>query len=220
MLIKPGGPGEASEVRPKSAGWRGMGKHMEKVLVVFAFKAWVWGQFAPTLPFIFLTPGSWKPLGVHPECGVANSKICHCLIHHHQWGGGGNPSRRALKLDLGSRVLQMLLLFSLSFFIFYYSILFFGTCGHMCHTVCGILAPQRQIQPATPALGVWGLNPWMKLKAPSCMADRNIDWRRYSGEYLGRKWSNKIYIYPKIQEFSSLAFLKGIHTQAHNRTRT
>ena len=30
----------------------------------------------------------------------------------------------------------------------------------MCHTVCGILARQRQIQPATPALGVWGLNPW------------------------------------------------------------
>ena len=166
MLIKPGGPGEASEVRPKSAGWRGMGKHMETVLVVFAFKAWVWGQFAPTLPFIFLTPGSWKPLGVHPECGVANSKICHCLIHHHQWGGGGNPSRRALKLDLGSRVLQMLLLFSLSFFIFYYSILFFGTCGQMCHTVCGILAPQRQIQPATPALGVWGLNPWTSREIP------------------------------------------------------
>ena len=82
------------------------------------------------------------------------------LIRHHQWGGGGNPSRRALKLDLGSRVLQMLLLFSLSFFIFYYSILFYFI------PVCGILAPQRQIQPATPALGVWDLNPWTSREIP------------------------------------------------------
>ena len=36
----------------------------------------------------------------------------------------------------------------------------------MCHTVCWILAPQRWIQPATPALGVWGLNHWTSREVP------------------------------------------------------
>ena len=162
MLIKPGGSSEASEVRPKSAGWRGMGTHMETVLVVLHSKLGHEANLPP--PFLLfswhLGHGSHSESTQNVESQTARYAIAVNLIRHHQWGGGGNPSRRALKLDLGSRVLQMLLLFSLSFFIFYYSILFYFI------PVCGILAPQRKIQPATPALGVWGLNPWTSREIP------------------------------------------------------